>query len=56
MDLIVTYGGRAILQCKNATSIPRKGDILMISSSELKVINVVWHMENTTWVEIQVEY
>lgn len=55
MDILVSYNGNMVVRTSNATAIPRKEDIMQIGALSFRVAEVVWHMDNRTWVEIRVE-
>ena len=55
MELFITYHGQTMSIIHNATLAPRKGDtILATTGISFNVKEVVWHIDNRTWVEIQV--
>ena len=54
MEVLIMRGAHTFIVCHNATAIPRIGDTIAADGVKVKVKDVIWHMDRTTWVEIQV--
>ena len=54
VEMLVMRDATVLFVCHNTAAIPRIGDIIQSGNVRIKVKDVVWHIENRTWVEIQV--
>lgn len=54
MDMLIMRGTQTFYVCHNSTAIPRIGDTIQADGIRVKVKDVIWHIDNKTWVEIQV--
>lgn len=55
MNVFYMYGKEMVCRTTNATLVPNKCDTIIIRNISFKVKNVVWHIDNGTWIEIQLE-
>ena len=56
MNVHITCGSRMVAMIRNATLLPRKGDTMLVSGTSVKVVEVVWHIDNSSWVEVKIDY
>lgn len=54
MEILIMRDTTTFFVCHNMTSVPRIGDTIQSGDIRVKVRNVIWHIENRTWVEVQV--
>ena len=54
MEMIIMSGTMTFFVCHNVTEIPRIGDAITSSGVTVKVKDVIWHIDSTTWFEVQV--
>lgn len=54
MEVIIMRNTTQLAVGKNYMAVPRIGETLEMRGTKVKVKDVIWHIENTTWVEIQV--
>ena len=54
MEILIMRGTTTIIICHNMLAVPRIGDTIETSGVKLKVKDVTWHINATTWVEVQV--
>lgn len=54
MEVHIMSGSTTLVVGRNYYAVPRIGDTLMMDGHEVKVNNVIWHIDNRTWVEVQV--
>lgn len=55
MSIIITLYGTTISRIDNISLVPRIGDEIRINKNFYTVKNVVWHIENIIYAEIEVE-
>lgn len=54
LDIIYMSGTKIIFTTLNATVVPRVGDFIAAGNVKVVVKEVIWHMDNKTWVEVQI--
>lgn len=54
MTIMYMRGDMTIAITQFATIIPRVKDKVAISNRKFEVAEVVWHIDNDTWVEVQI--
>lgn len=54
MEMLIMRNTTIFFVCHNVTAIPRIGDTITSGDVKVKVKDVIWHIDDTTWVEIQV--
>lgn len=54
MELYFMRGSKLIAVTHNAIAVPRVGDMIAADNCKVPIKEVIWHLDNTTWVEIQV--
>lgn len=54
MEMFIMRDTTIFIVTHSATAIPRIGDTIMSDGVKVKVKDVIWHIENRTWVEIQI--
>ena len=55
INLFYMNGNEIWANTSNASAVPRVGDFVVMNGLKAVVKEVVWHLENQTWVEIQVK-
>lgn len=54
MTLMYMRGTTTIAITQFAAAIPRVKDKVAIGNRKFEVIEIVWHIDNNTWVEVQI--
>ena len=54
MDIIYMQKEKIIIISRNQIAVPRIGDHIVMDNIKVKVLDVIWHLGNITWVEIQI--
>lgn len=54
MEMLIMRGATTIILCHNTLAVPRIGETIEASGVKLKIKDVIWHINTTTWVEVQV--
>ena len=54
MEMLIMRDTKVYSICRNVTSVPRIGDTIQDGDVRVKVKDVIWHIENQIWVEIQI--
>ena len=54
IEMFFMRGNTTITISRNVTAIPRLGDFIVIGDVKVTVKEVVWHLDHTTWVEVQI--
>ena len=54
MEMLIMRDTKVYSICRNVTSVPRIGDTIQDGDVKVKVKDVIWHMDNQIWAEIQV--
>lgn len=54
MEMFIMRDVTIFFACHNVTAVPRIGDTIHADGVKVKVRDVIWHIENKTWVEVQV--
>lgn len=54
MEMFIMRGTTTIIICHNTLAVPRIGETIESNGVRVKVKDVIWHIDNRTWVEIQV--
>lgn len=54
MEMFIMRDLKIYSVCRNVTTVPRIGDTIQDGDVKVKVRDVIWHIENQIWVEIQV--
>ena len=54
MELYFMRGSKLMAVTHNANAVPRVGDMIAGDNVKVQVKEVIWHLEHTTWVEIQI--
>jgi hypothetical protein len=54
MDVLIMRGTDILIVSSNATAIPRVGDKIAANGVNITIKDVIWHLDNKTWVEIQI--
>ena len=55
IDIFYMNGSRIWARTQNATCVPKAGDFIAINNIKYIVKEVIWHIENPAWVEVQIE-
>lgn len=53
MKVIFTQYGITIMHCHHMTILPHIGEKIEINADMYEVKNIIWHFENSMYVEIQ---
>jgi hypothetical protein len=54
MEMFIMRDTTVFFACHNIAAIPRIGDTITSGNVKVKVKDVIWHIDHTTWVEVQV--
>lgn len=54
LEILFMRGTQTVVISRNASAAPRKGDFVVISDVKVVVKEVIWHLDHTTWVEVQI--
>lgn len=54
IDILYMNGSQIWARTQNATVVPRTGDLVVMNNIKVKVKEVIWHIENPAWVEVQI--
>lgn len=55
VSIFYMNGSHIWAETQNATIIPRVGEYALMNGLKVVIKEVIWHLENPMWVEIQVE-
>lgn len=54
LEVLIMRGTQTIIISRNVSAVPRVGDSLVIEGIKVAVKEVIWHLDHSTWVEIQI--
>ena len=54
MNIHYTQNGSLVAITTNANAVPRVGDKIKMQGFIFRVKEIIWHIENNTWVEVLV--
>lgn len=54
MEMLIMRGTHIFIVSSSTTAIPRVGDKIATDGVNITIKDVIWHMDNKTWVEIQI--
>lgn len=54
MEMLIMRKDKVIIISRNVTAVPKIGDSIAAADAKVKVLDVIWHLDNNTWVEIQI--
>jgi len=54
MEMLIMRKDKVIIISRNVVAVPRIGDSIVSEGVKVKVLDVIWHLDHATWVEIQV--
>jgi hypothetical protein len=54
MEMLFMRKDKVIIISRNVFAVPHIGDSVVIDGIKVKVLDVIWHLDHSTWVEIQI--
>lgn len=54
MEMLIMRDTKVYSVYRNVITVPRIGDTIQDGDVRVKVKDVIWHIENQIWVEIQI--
>lgn len=56
VEILYVQNGKLIVRSSGYSVVPRIGDKVKIDGCIVKVKDVVWHVDDITWVEVQIDF
>ena len=56
INIYYMQGTRTIATANNVNMVPRVGEKVNVYGQTLKVKDVIWHLCNPMWVEVQIDF
>lgn len=54
LEIFFMRGTQVIGISRNISATPRMGDFIVVDGVKVAVKEVIWHLDHTTWVEVQI--
>ena len=54
MEMLFMRKDKVITISRNVFAVPHIGDSVVIDGIKVKVLDVIWHLDHSTWVEVQI--
>lgn len=54
LEIVFVRGTQVIAVSRNISAIPRIGDFVAVDNVKVAVKEVIWHLDHSTWVEVQI--
>ena len=54
LEVFFMKGTQTLVVSRNISAVPRMGDFIAVAGVKVAVKEVIWHLDHTTWVEVQI--
>lgn len=54
LEIFFMRGTQVLVVSRNISAIPRIGDFVAVDNVKVAVKEVIWHLDHSTWVEVQI--